>query len=811
MLKSQLPLIAALALTLPTFLMASWAEDFDYAEGDLFPQSDWSFTRSETPPSDPEEPADDELFVVIPVSEISSSSDEFRYRNAFLDKDGGDFSLLVRSGSGQPRAVYELPKSLQIGPGETLYFSVLTQDLGGNGFGWFAFGDNDADDPSLGFRQSRSPLVYAARARDEGGFSEQAEGDEIAYREDQPNLIIGKIERASAAGELDRVAISVNPPDHRRPAKWDSVAELATGLESLSKLWIRKGNVGGQTVYDRIRLGHSYEEVIRANPIAYRPLFGARNLARGQQAPDGLRIAKTSSGQKQPEFWLHTLPPAPMLQWRVEFSEDLQEWASLGNEELIAEKEIPHQEGLGSWQLVRHDQSANGDQPSQRGFYRVRAEVEEGAEPFPNAVTATLQKEIVYQEIDGFGASLAYTAQNITEELADLLFDETQGLGFSLARIRINFRNTDEDGTVTPNSWEWRAALKAQERGARVWASPWSANKNLKEDPKGEHGHREGSLKKEEYPTYAENLRDFITWANGQGIDLYAISPQNEPDYRFGSNESMDWEPQELYDFIAQNLRPTLDAAGYEDFPIVAPELMDWHRQNGWEAFYDHPDVDILAFHNYDWSYDFFNSGKDTRYPDEVDTDKTIWQTEISDVFSGETNTDTIEDALVWAKHIHRFLTKANGSAWHWWWFVPTSNDGSNNETIMADRSGAYSGSEPEEGELKVLKRGYGIGQFARFVRPGDQRIHLDYEDPSGEVRLSAFQGRGKVTIVAINEGEFPRGLRLDNIPTELSLVTAWLTTADDDLASQGHMRRSNQEPFEVILPAQSIGTLVFQ
>ena len=478
-------------------------------------------------------------------------------------------------------------------------------------------------------------------------------------------------------------------------------------------------------------------------------------------------------------------------------------------ESLLTDKKRPDSRGVGQWQKA---QQSNGTAPLPlNGFYRVQAEIHN--EPFANPVNVTLQPGEIYQTIDGFGGSLAYSAQNITDELADFLFDPQGGLGFSLARIRINFRNTDDEGNITPNSWEWRAAEKAQERGARIWAAPWSAHGSLKEgNTSGDHDHRGGRLKDEAYATYAQNLVDFIKWTENYDFDLIAISPQNEPDYRFHKNESMDWEAQELLGFITDHFRPALNAAGYEDMPIVAPEVMDWHRGGAWRNFHNHTETEILAFHNYDWSYDFFNNGSDTRYPQPVDTDKPIWLTEISDVFSGEHFTDTIEDALVWARHIHRIIAEVGGSAWHWWWFAPAQHGINNNETILKTRAGVYSGGEPIEGQPEALKRGYGIAQFARFVRPGDQMIGLNYPREDHEhLLLSAYQGRGKVTVVAINESEEPQNLRFHHIPASLTLITAWATTEDKNLESLGHMPRRGNEPLEITLPAQSIVTLVLQ
>jgi glucuronoarabinoxylan endo-1,4-beta-xylanase len=438
-------------------------------------------------------------------------------------------------------------------------------------------------------------------------------------------------------------------------------------------------------------------------------------------------------------------------------------------------------------------------------FLRARAVV---TEPFPDAVEGTLDAGRSFQKIDGFGASLAWTARDISDGLADLFFDRNKGIGLSLARMRIHLRDKDAEGNLLAYSPEASTALKAQARGARVWASPWSSHDDLKEDiPDPAYPYRGGRLKDTAYSNYAGNLVDFVDWCTAKGIELTALSPQNEPDYRFQGHESMDWTAAELYGFVSDHLRPLLDARGYPDLPIVAPELMDWHRQDGWEAFNEHPDVDILAFHNYDWSYDFFGRNRDSRFPAAVDTDKRIWQTEISDVFSGNDYTDTIADALVWARHIHRVMVDVSGSAWHWWWLVPPVQDANiQNQTLVNSRLGAAPG---DTALPQMLKRGWAIGQFARFVRPGYRRIAIDPQ-PAPGLLLSAYSGEERLVVVAIHENEQQSAFRLTGIPAGFAQVHCWMTTVEDDLADQGRVPLA-ADSIELFLPPQSIVTLVLE
>src|SRR5215203_4756247 len=66
-----------------------------------------------------------------------------------------------------------------------------------------------------------------------------------------------------------------------------------------------------------------------------------------------------------------------------------------------------------------------------------------------------------YQRIDGFGASSAWTAGNISDALADQFFSPELGIGLSLLRVQIK---------PAGNTGELATARKAAARGAKVWA-----------------------------------------------------------------------------------------------------------------------------------------------------------------------------------------------------------------------------------------------------------------------------------------------------------------------------------------------------
>ncbi len=187
-----------------------------------------------------------------------------------------------------------------------------------------------------------------------------------------------------------------------------------------------------------------------------------------------------------------------------------------------------------------------------------------------------------------------------------------------------------------------------------------------------------------------------------------------------------------------------------------------------------------------------------------------IWQTEISDDFSGNDYTDSIEDALVWADHIHRVIVDAGGSAWHWWWIYPPAADtGVSNQTLVTSRAGLVERGDPVgDGLPHVLKRGYAIGQFARFVRPGFRRVVVDPE-PAPGLKLSAFAGADRLVIVAIHGGDGEQLLRIGGLPVGAERAAAWMTTAEQNLVPQGHLP-GIEGMLDAVLPPRSVVTFVF-
>jgi glucuronoarabinoxylan endo-1,4-beta-xylanase len=406
----------------------------------------------------------------------------------------------------------------------------------------------------------------------------------------------------------------------------------------------------------------------------------------------------------------------------------------------------------------------------------------------------------VDQSIDGFGGSTAFESQPLTTSQADLFFSTSTGVGLSLLRTMV----PDDGSCSTVNgtcAGEVADMQEAAARGVTVWSTPWSAPATMTSNgsvdcttaPSPSH------LTTSSYASYATYLSNYIASVKAQGISLYALSVQNEPDVCVGY-DSLLWSDQTIHDFVKNNLGPTLAANSQTNVKIMLPESTVWSDFTGLaDTTMNDPAastyVGILAFHGYDNSFSIINPY--------AASGKSFWETETSGLIDGASSLTvcggcwdpSMTDALIWAQVINYNLTGANVNAWNYWWLINQNN--SDNEGLI-DASG------------DVSKRLYMMGNYSKFVRPGWHRIDATINPTTG-IYISAFKDptNNQFAIVAINTNATGTSvaLNLNNFPY-VSSVTPWVTSASLNLSAQAPLAIGG-DSFTPTLGADTVTTFV--
>jgi glucuronoarabinoxylan endo-1,4-beta-xylanase len=270
-----------------------------------------------------------------------------------------------------------------------------------------------------------------------------------------------------------------------------------------------------------------------------------------------------------------------------------------------------------------------------------------------------------------------------------------------------------------------------------------------------------GALKTTSYADYATHLRNFCSAVGG----VSAISPTNEPNISV-SYESMKMTASQVAAFVA--------AQGSNcGAPIMAPEPynMDQSFINSYLSNSTaKSQTSYVCGHIYGASPSSYNPGKE------------VWMTE------HYTNTSSANDwsgALGVAKEIHNCMNA--GYNMYVWWYIRRSYG-------FIDDSG------------NITKRGYAIAHYARYVRPGYNKVSCT-ANPTSNVYVTAYKSGSQLVIVAINQNSSATSQAFSLSGISVSGFNSYVTTSSSNLVS-GSVSVSGSS-FTVSLAGSSITTLV--
>ncbi|HEX8378444.1 MAG TPA: hypothetical protein VF602_11560 [Pedobacter sp.] len=322
--------------------------------------------------------------------------------------------------------------------------------------------------------------------------------------------------------------------------------------------------------------------------------------------------------------------------------------------------------------------------------------------------------------------------------------------------------------------------------------------------------HIAGTLDPAKYALFGNWLADGIQLYKNLGIDVYAISPQNEPLFRQPFNSSY-YKPSRYAEML-KNAMPVVKAR-FPNVKIFGSEnMLDLEAGDAKPYFYGAslmPDVqalnnlDIWAFHGYQEGITPTATSKlknlwstvNTTYTQP--TGKPVWMTETSGYTENwlETSADK-SGALDLALDIQSALIYGNASAWVWW-----QGSGYADSGVPMTQMGEYNlMSGTQKG-----KKYYASKHFYRFIRPGAKRVKLTFNE-TDKVLGSAFEhtSMGAFTIVLINTSD--KNMKVNflgaNIPDEFDF---YYSNATANCVKQ----EAKVKKTEVVLPKNSIVTLV--
>ena len=197
--------------------------------------------------------------------------------------------------------------------------------------------------------------------------------------------------------------------------------------------------------------------------------------------------------------------------------------------------------------------------------------------------TITINPSTTYQTIDGFGFCLTEGSceailslpQAQQDAILNEFFNPTTGMGNDVVRISIGASDLSSssysycDNSTDLNNFSLNGPdltylipvlkrILAINPNIKILATPWSAPKWMKTV----NSWIGGELKGEYYQPYAEYFVKYLNAMRAQGIEIWAITVQNEPENPYNEPSMKMIDESQLW-FINAHLGPTLRNAGY--------------------------------------------------------------------------------------------------------------------------------------------------------------------------------------------------------------------------------------------------------
>ena len=393
--------------------------------------------------------------------------------------------------------------------------------------------------------------------------------------------------------------------------------------------------------------------------------------------------------------------------------------------------------------------------------------------------TVRLDASTKYQKVTGFGGfvcSPQFTYNHMSNAEIKKVWGETSTVGCNIMRLYI---------PIGKNAWgqSLATAKLAKQMGLIVFASPWGQPAEWKTNGTSNAKNDDGTLgylKKENWADYAQYLEDYVQYMRQNGVELDAISIQNEPDWQAPYAGCM-WSASDIASFVKTYGRQI-------SCKVMAPETLA--VSDSYANALNKSDVidcfDIYGGHQY--------GGIQTAYKNLAKKGKEIWMTEYlinwNEVENNTRNFDFSKDFFNFFRAINTCML---GDFNAWIHYAAKRYYG-----MMGDgqRGAGSSGT--------ITKRGYVMAHFAKFVT-GMNRINATF---GGGIEGSAYLSQSGDTAVVVVANTSDEAVELTaDLPFYTAGCRVVSTTKAKNFVSSEIGGEETCRPV-VSIPAQSVSTL---
>lgn len=434
------------------------------------------------------------------------------------------------------------------------------------------------------------------------------------------------------------------------------------------------------------------------------------------------------------------------------------------------------------------------------------------------------------QTITGFGGACCDGAMcpfGTDTNPVKLLYGSESKIGLNIMRMEIS---PNFIGDVVVPEWgnwdspyDWKGSLPSakivKQRGGIVFGTPWSPPGDFKTNGTAQggnaesQGYQKGKLREDCYEKFFPWLNSYLAWMKKNGVDVDAVSLQNEPDWWVSYSGCL-YDPQDLVKLV-KNYAYMLDRETYKGVKLISGEPLGFTQNYTDPLMKDETcrnQIDIVAGHLYGHlplQYMKPAGVLPLKYG------KELWMTEHSTTDNIGARLPNWNEQLIFAEELNECMLAGCTGYIYWymrahWSFVGTG------EPIEIDGK-KYN----IEGNKKntLLPRAFVMSHFSKHVT-GSTRLETskdaeggrEKEEQAASYEYSAYIKGDSVIVMAINATENERQLKIKlpfNVKSGIHLLSTGNET--ENLCQEADID-INESVKEIIvdMPHLSLNTYIF-
>ena len=419
------------------------------------------------------------------------------------------------------------------------------------------------------------------------------------------------------------------------------------------------------------------------------------------------------------------------------------------------------------------------------------------------------------QTVTGFGAACCDGAMcpfGSDTQPVRLLYGPTSKIGLNIMRMEIspNFKGDisyADIGWDTPYDWNGSlpSAKIVKQRGGIVFGTPWSPPGDYKTNGTAQGGNSDsqgkqrGQLREDCYDKFFPWLNTFLAYMKSNGVNVDAVSIQNEPDWWVDYSGCL-YTPQQQLNLVKYHA-DKLDRETYKGVRLISAEPLGFDPSYSNMLLNDpvaREQVDIIAGHLY--GHPPLGNMKSAAVL-AAKYGKEVWMTEHS-VTDNIDHLPNWQEQLVFAKELNECMLAGCTGYIYWymrahWAFVGTGETKYN----------------PGNTKNRLLPRAYVMSHFSKYVT-GSTRVETRASfttDTNSDLQTSAYVKGDSVIVIAINASQTNHNFKI-KLNDYVKSATRLLSTGNET----ANLCQEEVIPFEspvkevvATMPAGSLSTFV--